>query len=131
MAKKEEAKKKVLVVDDEPDIRQLVRTILEKANGYAVSEAVNGNDCLKKLGKNPDVNLVLLDIRMPGIPPKEVIESIQKNAKLRKVKIAYLTVVQFSDEIIKNVLRQKQVVDYITKPFRAADLVARVRKAIG
>jgi len=126
----EKEKKRVMVVDDEPDIRSLVRAILEN-NGYKVVEAVSGDDCIRKLKKDPSFDLMLLDIRMPGMTPKQVIESVQKNKKLRKLKISYLTVVEFADSIKKNLLKQKQVVDYITKPFRVGDIVARVKKAIG
>ena len=66
--------KKIMVVDDEPDIRATVKTVLEK-NGYKVVTAVDGDDCLKKLKKEkPD--LILMDIMMPGTPVREVVPTI-------------------------------------------------------
>ena len=68
--------KKIMVVDDEADIRSSVKTILEK-EGYEVITAVNGDDCLKKLEKGkPD--LILLDIMMPGTPVREIVKKIKE-----------------------------------------------------
>jgi len=124
-------KKKIIICDDEPDIRALVKTAIESVNGYSVIEAENGDDCLKKLKKDPNILMVLLDIRMPGITPQELIEEINKDKTLKKVKISYLTVVEFSEEIKEKLLKQKQVVDYITKPFKIKNLIDRIKHAIG
>jgi two-component system response regulator (stage 0 sporulation protein F) len=124
------AKKRVMTVDDEPDIRALVKTVLEK-DGYEVVEAKNGDDCVRKLKKDPNFDLVLLDVRMPGMPPREVIENINKDKSLKKLKVVYLTVVDFAGEAKKNVLKQKQVVGYMTKPFSVNELAKQVKKTIG
>ena len=90
--------KKIMIVDDEPDIRITLKAILEKA-GYAVVEAVNGDDCLKKVqgGEKPD--LILLDIMMPGTPVREIIP------KLKGLKIAYLSVVRTSEAEKENLMK--------------------------
>jgi two-component system, OmpR family, response regulator VicR len=117
------AKKIILVVDDEADIRSSVKTILEK-EGYEVITAVNGDDCLKKLEKGkPD--LILLDIMMPGTPVREVVK------KIKNVKISYLSVVRTSEAEKEKLLGQNNIVDFIQKPFDIKDLVKRVKKIVG
>ncbi|MBT4805603.1 response regulator [Candidatus Woesearchaeota archaeon] len=117
------AKKIILVVDDEADIRSSVKTILEK-EGYEVITAVNGDDCLKKLEKGkPD--LILLDIMMPGTPVREIVK------KIKDVKISYLSVVRTSEAEKEKLLGQKNIVDFIQKPFDIKDLVKRVKKLVG
>ncbi len=115
-------KKKILIVDDEPDVRKSTKILLEKA-GYKVLTAVDGDDCLKKL-KKVNVDLVLLDIMMPGKKPKEIIKNI------KKPKVAYLTVVRTS-EVEKGELLKKNVVDFIEKPFEIKDLLKRIKKILG
>ena len=117
------AKKTIMVVDDEPDIRESVKIILEK-NGYDVVTAVNGDDCLKKLPKQK-VDLILLDIMMPGTPVREVIPQI------KGTKIAFLSVVRTSEAEKGDLLKSKNIVDFIQKPFDIDDLLSRVKKLVG
>ena len=115
--------KKIMVVDDEADIRSSVKTILEK-EGYEVITAVNGDDFLKKLEKGkPD--LILLDIMMPGTPVREIVK------KIKDVKISYLSVVRTSEAEKEKLLGQNNIVDFIQKPFDIKDLVKRVKKIVG
>lgn len=111
-----------MVVDDEPDIRESVKTILEK-NGYGVVTAVNGDDCLKKLPKQK-VDLILLDIMMPGTPVREIIP------KIKNTKIVFLSVVKTSEIETENLLKSKNIVDFIQKPFDIDDLLSRVKKIL-
>lgn len=110
--------KTILVVDDEPDVRDTVKMILEK-KGYTVLTAVDGDDCLNMLHeKNPD--LILLDIMMPGTPVKDVIKQIEN------IKIAFLSVVRTSEAEKQDLLKQKNIVDFIQKPFDVNNLIKRV-----
>lgn len=115
--------KTIMVVDDEPDIRDTVRTVLEK-NGYRVVTAVNGDDCLKKLPKQK-IDLILMDIMMPGTPVGKVVEKIKKN------RIAYLSVVRTSEAEKEDLLKSKNIVGFIQKPFDINDLLKRVKKLTG
>lgn len=110
--------KTILVVDDEPDIRQSVKTILE-VNGYKVVTAVDGNDCLQKLHEyNPD--LILLDIMMPGTPVDDIVKQI------KDTKIAFMSVVRISDARKRGLCTQENIVDFFQKPFNVTDLIDRV-----
>jgi CheY-like chemotaxis protein len=115
--------KTIMVVDDEPDIRMTVQTVLEK-NGYKVVTAENGDDCLEKL-KTIKPDLILMDIMMPGTPVKQVVPQI-KNSK-----IAYLSVVRTTEAEKEELLGQKNIVDFIQKPFDINTLLAKVKKITG
>lgn len=115
--------KTIMVVDDEPDIRESVKTVLGK-NGYKVITAVSGDDCLEKLKKaKPD--LILMDIMMPGTPVKDVVP------KIKGIKIAYLSVVRTGEAEKEALLKEKNISDFIQKPFDINDLLKRVKKIIG
>ncbi len=110
--------KTVLVVDDEQDVRDSVKRVLE-LNGYRVLTAVDGDDCLLKIQQErPD--LILLDIMMPGTPVKNVVSQIVD------IKIAYMSVVRISDARKQGLCTQPNVVDFIQKPFDTNELINRV-----
>jgi len=110
--------KTILVVDDEPDIRDSVKMIL-KTNGYNVITAVDGNDCLDKL-KETKPDLILLDIMMPGTPVNDVVKQI------KDIKIAFMSVVRISDARKRGLCDQDNIVDFFQKPFNVSDLIDRV-----
>ena len=113
----------IMIVDDEPDNVATVKAVLLK-KGYRVVAAADGDDCLQKLSKQK-VDLVLIDIMMPGTPVREIVE------KINGTKIAYLSVVRLSEAEQEELLKSKNIVDFIQKPFDIDDLAARVKKAVG
>jgi CheY-like chemotaxis protein len=115
--------KTIMVVDDEPDNRTTLEAVLGK-NGYKVITAVSGDDCLEKLKKEKPV-LILMDIMMPGTPVREVVK------KIKNIKIAYLSVVRTSEAEREALLEQKNIVDFIQKPFDINDLLKKVKKIVG
>jgi len=117
-----EKMKTILVVDDEPDVRDTIKIILEK-KGYRVITAIDRGDCLDILREEkPD--LILLDIMMPGMPVREVIREI------KNIKIAFLSVVRTSEAEKQDLLSQENIVDFIQKPFDIEDLIKRVEGII-
>ena len=110
--------KKILVVDDERDIIDTVREILEP-RGYKVITASNGDECLEAL-KTVKPDLILMDIMMPGTPIKEIVP------KIKDINIAYLSVVRPSDAEREG-LHFKNVVDFIQKPFSVTELIQKVK----
>jgi len=115
--------KKILIVDDEPDIRNTVKTVLEK-NGYKVVTAANGDDGFDKWKKEKP-NLVLMDIMMPGTPVREIVP------KMTGAKIAYISVVRTSEAEKEDLMKSKNIVDFIQKPFDINELLKRVKKLVG
>lgn len=121
------AKKKIMVVDDEQNILDLVEMILE-AEDYEVSKVRNGDECLNRIRKeSPD--LVLLDIMMPKKDGWVVYRELKENPKTKDIPVAMLTVkAQTIDkEMALDVIG---VEDYITKPFTPDELVQRVGKLL-
>jgi CheY-like chemotaxis protein len=119
--------KKIMAVDDEPSLIKLLTAILEN-EGYEVIPAYDGKDALKKLKKvKPD--LILLDMRMPGMTGREVHEKILEDPKTRDIKVIFLTIVKIS-ELSEELQKTIHVDDYITKPYDNADLIKRVKKVL-
>jgi len=114
---------KVLIIDDEPQIRRLIRIALE-ANDYVVFEAANGKDGQISLVMNhPD--LVLLDL---GLPDLDGISILKQFREWSQVPVIVLTV---QDVVYTKVLAlDSGADDYITKPFNTSELLARIRVAI-
>jgi len=110
--------KTVLVVDDDEDIRESVGMIL-KVNGYRVITAIDADDCMNKLQvETPD--LILLDIMMPGRPVTDIIKQVTD------IKIVFMSIVRESDAKNKGLCEQKNIVDFLQKPFNLNDLVSKI-----
>ncbi|MDM7994117.1 MAG: response regulator transcription factor [Acidobacteriota bacterium] len=114
---------RILVIDDEPQIRRLMRTTLIGA-GYEVEDARTGEEGLEKMGPyRPD--LVLLDMNMPGIGGLETCRALRAD---RNVAIIMLTV--RDSEADKVAALDAGADDFITKPFSTPELLARMRAAL-
>ena len=114
---------RVLVVDDEPQIRRIMRTTLTGA-GYEVDDAKTGEEALEKCREfRPD--LVLLDINMPGMGGMAACRAIRADAN---VAIVMLTVRNAEADKVKAL--DAGADDYITKPFSTPELLARIRAAL-
>jgi DNA-binding response OmpR family regulator len=113
----------VLVVDDDSDIRGLVRELLERA-GHDVLDAADGNDGLRLFyARQPD--LVILDVSMPGLEGWDVLERIRE---LSDVPVVMLTA--RAEELDKVRGLRAGADDYVTKPFGRQELLARVDAAL-
>ena len=113
----------VLVVDDEPDIRELVRFHLAQ-EGYAVCEADTGERALA-LASTARPALIMLDLMLPGTDGLEVCQRLRKDETLAGVPIIMLTA--RATEVDRVLGLELGADDYITKPFSPRELVARVR----
>lgn len=114
---------KILVIEDDADIREGVRILLE-SEGFLVDEAENGEIGLRKLSE--DISLVILDIMMPGMPGIRVCEEIRKKSF---VPILFLTAkAQESDKLLGLMAGGD---DYLPKPFSYAELLGRVKAQVG
>ena len=110
----------VLVVDDEPNIRELLHFHLEHA-GYRVREAADGDAALRLARTRPD--LIILDVMLPGLDGLEVCRRLR--AAGDQVPVLMLTA--RSDEIDKVLGLETGADDYLTKPFGVRELLARVK----
>ena len=117
---------KLLIVDDIPENIQVLGNILRSA-GYEVAFTDNGHDAIEK-SKIIDFDLILLDIMMPQMDGFEVSRIIKSNPKSQKIPIIFITAKTDSDSIVKGF--ELGAVDYLTKPFKTPELLARVRTHI-
>lgn len=114
------SKGRILVVDDQPQIRRALRTALV-VNGYEVSDASGGEEAFERL-REEKYDLILLDINMPDIKGTEVCRTIRSTSD---VGIIMLTV--SNNESDKVAALDSGANDYITKPFSTPELFARIR----
>lgn len=119
------AKKTVMICDDESEIRNSVKSILER-NGFNVTTAVDGDDCIKKLSKQK-IDLVLVDVMMPGRPVREIVQEINGKGP----KVAYLTMVRIAKAEMNEILKHNNICDFIQKPIDEKEFVARIKKNCG
>ena len=111
---------KILLVDDDPNIRQLVNLYLEK-EGFEVAMADRGDEALKLFRESPP-NLMLLDVMLPGMDGWQVCREVRKTSN---IPIIMLTA---KDETFDKVLGlELGADDYVVKPFDMKELVARIK----
>ena len=116
-------KTKIMVVDDDPNIRELVRLYLEK-EGFEVTCAERGDEAVKVFRASPP-NLMLLDVMLPGMDGWQVYREVRK---ISNIPIIMLTA---KDETFDKVLGlELGADDYIVKPFDMKELVARIKAVI-
>lgn len=117
---------KILIVEDDDDIRELVAFNLEMS-GFTVIKSDNGEEVVDKaLNEKPD--LILLDVMLPGIDGFEVCRRVKKNQDLKETPVLMLTARTDDDDIINGL--ETGADDYITKPFRPKILLAKVKTAL-
>ena len=114
---------KILVVDDEPPIRKLLRMGLT-TQGYQVLEAPNGKAALELLSKEPD--LIILDLGLPDIQGHELLRMI----RTRNESVPVVVLSSRGDEAGKVQALDFGADDYVTKPFGMDELLARMRAAL-
>jgi DNA-binding response OmpR family regulator len=114
---------RILVVDDEAAIRELVGSYL-RTEGFDVAEAVDGEDALAQVAQRaPD--LIVLDLRLPGISGLDVLREIRRTSS-----VYVIVLTARADEADKLIGLELGADDYITKPFSPRELVARVRAVL-
>ena len=115
---------KILIADDEPSIRELVRMALEEANLTEIIEAENGRDTIEKAA-HFQPSLILLDWMMPEMDGLSVCRTLKMQENTRNIPIIMLTAKSEESDIVLGL--EMGAVDYITKPFSRKILIARVR----
>ena len=120
------AKKKILLAEDEPHIARLVVFKLER-EGYEVIWAKDGGEALESIKKDiPD--LVLLDVMMPVMDGFDVLKKIKEDERLWKIPVIMLTAKGQIKDVEKGFDLGSD--DYVVKPFRPDELVARIKSKL-
>lgn len=116
-------KEEILIIDDEPQIRKLLEINLE-SNGYKVSQSATANDGMRMAANHPP-DLILLDI---GLPDKSGQDLLIELRAWFNHPIIILSVLDGEEEIVKAL--DNGASDYVTKPFRTNELLARIRSCL-
>jgi two-component system KDP operon response regulator KdpE len=114
---------RILVVDDDPQIRRVMRMTLT-SQGYEVDDAKNGESALEKL-RESRFDLILLDMNMPGMGGLETCRAIRSQSE-----IAIVTLTVRDSETDKVEALDAGADDYVTKPYNVPELMARIRAAL-
>jgi len=119
-------KRRVMIVDDDDDIRITIKQILEK-NGYKVYDFDNGYDCLKMLENGKKPTLIVLDIMMPLMSGWEIQRRLQAHPRWRKIPIIFLTgrTTNIAEEMY-----ERYGIEYIKKPFSLSEFKESIKRAI-
>jgi two-component system phosphate regulon response regulator PhoB len=120
------AKEKILIVEDEEDIRELVHYNLLK-EGYRLEGVTSGEDALRKVKENI-YDLIVLDLMLPGVDGLEVCKILKNNSKTAHIPIIILTAKGEEPDIVLGL--EFGADDYITKPFSPRVLIARIRAVL-
>lgn len=119
----------ILVVDDEPEIAESLADYLTKKENYTVSIVSDGWEAIRflqsSLDSKTEIDLVLLDMRMPNMSGLEVLNWIRNHLELRYTRVVLLTAAAGSHEKVEALTAGAD--DYITKPYRPQELLARVK----
>ena len=116
----------ILIVDDNPQNIQFLATLLDKAE-YEVGVAMDGEQALDFL-RQETPELVLLDVMMPGIDGFETCRRIKGNHDWKHIPVIFLTAKDGTDDLVQGF--EIGAVDYVTKPFKSVELLARIRTHI-
>ena len=114
---------RILVVDDQPSNLQVVGETLKNSGKYRVNFAKSGEDALKQV-ESLSTDLILMDVMMPGLNGYEVCRKLKQDPRYRAIPVIFLTAMQDSDSMVDGF--EAGGVDYVTKPFQPAVLLARV-----
>jgi len=118
----------ILVVDDEPEIRQLVERMLS-SHGYQVAIAVDGQDALDQAeALAPD--LVLLDAMLPRVHGFDACRRIKASPRTRRVPVIMMTAIYKGWRFAQDARESYGASDYVEKPFRMEDLLQRIERAM-
>ena len=119
--------KTILIVDDEVDIRDILRIRLANQPGFRILEAANGSDALE-LTRQQRPDLIILDWLMPGFSGMEVLKALRESPELTTIPVIMMTVK--SELSAQAQGKAMGVVAYLIKPFDATRLMETVQKAL-
>jgi CheY-like chemotaxis protein len=118
---------KILIAEDERDIRELVAFSLRFLGKYDVSEAANGVEAVEHAtAEHPD--LILMDVRMPRMTGYEACKKLKENDETKNIPVIFLSAKGQDKEIQQGINAGAE--EYILKPFESEDLLSKVRQAL-
>jgi CheY-like chemotaxis protein len=118
----------VLLIEDEPAVRQLVSRVLT-AYGFKVHSAADGLEGLMRLEGGPTPDLVIADMMMPRLDGMSFVQAIKARPETRDIPVIFLTARSDPRSMVEGLAAGARF--YVTKPFQIEELVSKVRKAVG
>jgi two-component system, chemotaxis family, chemotaxis protein CheY len=118
------AETSVLIVDDSPTIRRMVRVALSDIEAVSFLEAANGLEAIERLSLSP-VSLMVLDLNMPDMHGLEVLAFVRRHPKYARLPVIVLTT--RGDDESRTLAERAGATEYLTKPFSAPVVASRVR----
>jgi len=118
--------RRIFIVDDEPDLVKIATDLLQ-AEGYHVASATHPDEGLKKIKANPP-DLILLDIRLPDKDGFQVCKELKSDPKTKAIPIIMISVKAEETDVVVGL--ELGAEDYIAKPYRKRELLARVKAAL-
>ena len=120
------AARTVLLLEDNPSVRELIKVLLE-TEGYAIIEASDGQDGLNKAeSMKPD--LMILDLMMPGLDGENVLRTMRRHSKLSKVPVLVVSGKYESLDALRNLIGHENI---FPKPFEPSRMLDRIGELIG
>ena len=114
--------KKILITDDQRELVEVMKMRFEK-EGYEITTAYDGEECLKKVKEDPP-GLIIMDVTMPKMDGYTAVRGIKADAKIRHIPIIVVT----GKEQMEDIFRMEGVKEYVVKPFEFEDLLEKVKK---
>lgn len=118
--------KKILIVDDEPDMLDVADFRLRKA-GYETKTVLDGQKALDMIKKDPP-DLILLDLRLPSMSGADVCRTLKNDEKLKSIPVIIFTA--SAGMHIADKVKELRAEDYLTKPFDAEELLRKIKKLL-
>lgn len=117
----------VLVVEDDPDLLELMTRVLEKED-FEVMTAIDGREGLALASARPKPNLIITDIMMPDMDGLEMVRAIKDDPNTKPTPVIFLTAKSTPQDLVAGI--QAGARHYLTKPFRMPELLAKVRSLL-
>jgi len=116
----------ILVVEDDDDVREMLKRVLE--SDYTVVTAENGLDGMLKATGDPRPDLIISDVRMPKMDGLQMVEQLKKDKTVSDIPVIFLTAKGTSKDVISGIKAGAR--HYLTKPFDINEVVEKVKKAM-
>jgi DNA-binding response OmpR family regulator len=120
-------RRRILIAEDDRDIATLLERLL--STDYEVLVTRDGASAIAAANKETSLDLLLLDVMMPGVDGVKVAETVRALAAHKKVPIIFITAKDGPMDVVRGI--QAGARSYITKPFKLPDVLAKVKKALG
>ncbi|MBI4598507.1 MAG: response regulator [Candidatus Omnitrophica bacterium] len=123
-------KKRILIAEDERNVLKMTKARLE-FEGYDVVTAEDGEEAIAQASSAVPIHLILLDIKLPKLNGYEVCRRLKTDAATKKIPVVIFTASESQLQHLANRCIEVGAADWVRKPFRSAELMAKIRRVLG